>query len=219
MSLIKLGGADIVMASTSYGGSSELTDLLVGRTECLRKTTFDITGKNDLVEAVAIALRKLEADPTSLKKRVMVFIEIPTNPDMKVPDVKQIAELLVTFRETMKAKAKQFEDIIFMVDATFAPASESMKKIKEVPSAADLTTMTFISMSKSVSRGVTCAGTIIAGPNQSSCELLNEVKYTAKMFGTGATADQMKILSKEHVGVEKRCLDAYECARTVGDAL
>jgi len=79
--------------------------------------------------------------------------------------------------------------------------------------------MTFISMSKSVSRGITCAGTIIAGPSVSSCELLTEVKASAKMFGTGATADQMKILSKEHIGVEKRCKDAYDCAKTVGDAL
>lgn len=58
-----------------------------------------------------------------------------------------------------------------MVDATFAPASESMKKIQDV--AQDLTTMTFISMSKSVSRGITCAGTIIAGPSKSSCLLLD----------------------------------------------
>jgi len=58
-----------------------------------------------------------------------------------------------------------------MVDATFAPSSQSMKKIKDV--AYDLTTMTFISMSKSVSRGITCAGTIIAGPSESSCKLLD----------------------------------------------
>jgi len=82
------------MASTSYGGSSELTDLLVNRTKNLRKTTFDITGKNDLVEAVTKALTMLEADEKSLRKRVCVFIEIPTNPDMKVPDVNKLAQVL-----------------------------------------------------------------------------------------------------------------------------
>jgi cysteine synthase A len=184
MSLIRMGGGDIVMASTSYGGSSELTDLLVNRTKNLRKTTFDITGKNDLVEAVTNALKKLEDDEKSLRKRVCVFIEIPTNPDMKVPDVNKLAQVLEKFKESMKAKCSQFEDLFLMVDATFAPASQCMRQVKEV--APELTTMTFISMSKSVSRGVTCAGTIIAGPSQSSCDLLNEVKATASMLDTGA---------------------------------
>ena len=89
MSLIKMGGGvDIVMASTAYGGSSELTDLLNGRTKDIRKTTYDITGKNPLVESIEKALKTLEADPSSIRKRVCVFTEIPTNPDMKVPDVK-----------------------------------------------------------------------------------------------------------------------------------
>lgn len=29
----------------------------------------------------------------------------------------------------------------------------------------------------------------------------------------------MKILSEQHIGVEKRCKDAYEVAKSVGDAL
>jgi cystathionine beta-lyase/cystathionine gamma-synthase len=105
MSLIRLGGGDIVMASTSYGGSSELTDLLVNRTGCMRKTTFDITGTNPLVPAIEIALKKIASEPEKLKSRVMVFVEIPTNPDMKVPDVKQIAEVLLRFKADMKVKA------------------------------------------------------------------------------------------------------------------
>lgn len=115
------------MASTSYGGSSELTDLLVNRTKNLRKTTFDITGKNDLVEAVTNALKTLEADPSTLRKRVCVFIEIPTNPDMKVPDVTKLATVLEKFKLSMKAKCSNFEDLFLMVDATFAPASQSMR--------------------------------------------------------------------------------------------
>ena len=36
------GGADILMCSTAYGGSSQLTDLLTSRTSKLNKHTFDI---------------------------------------------------------------------------------------------------------------------------------------------------------------------------------
>jgi cysteine synthase A len=91
MSLIHLGGSDIVMASTAYGGSSELTDLLEKRTGNLSKTTFDITGNNPLVPSIKKALDKLAENPEKLKPRTMVFVEIPTNPDMKVPDVVEIA--------------------------------------------------------------------------------------------------------------------------------
>jgi len=49
-----------------------------------------------------------------------------------------------------------------------------MKKIESV--APNLSTMTFISMSKSVSRGMTTAGAIIAGPSQASCTLLEKIR-------------------------------------------
>jgi hypothetical protein len=50
--LISNGGADILMASTAYGGSSELTDILTARTDKFRKHKFDITGKNKVTDAI-----------------------------------------------------------------------------------------------------------------------------------------------------------------------
>jgi len=52
ISLIKNGGADILMSSTAYGGSSQLTDLMVERSDKFKKHKFDITGKNKLEEAI-----------------------------------------------------------------------------------------------------------------------------------------------------------------------
>ncbi len=40
------------MASTAYGGSSELTDILTARTDKFRKHKFDITGKNKVTDAI-----------------------------------------------------------------------------------------------------------------------------------------------------------------------
>lgn len=48
LSLVAQGGADILMASTAYGGSSELTDLIDKRCSIFNKHKFDITGKNHL---------------------------------------------------------------------------------------------------------------------------------------------------------------------------
>ena len=62
-----------------------------------------------------------------------------------------------------------------------------MKKIGLV--APDLTTLTFISMSKSVSRGLTTAGALIAGPTPRAQDLLKKIKQTAKLLDTEAKPD------------------------------
>ena len=82
---MRVPGADVLMASTAYGGSSELTDIC-NRAPCFAKHTFDITGRRDISAAIQAALGLL-ADPANaaeLKPTTVLFVEIPTNPDMKV---------------------------------------------------------------------------------------------------------------------------------------
>merc|ERR1711957_1009135 len=75
--------------------------------------------------------------------------------------------------------------------------------------AADLTTMNFISMSKSVSRGITCAGTIIAGPSDSSRWWLEEMRKIAKMLDTTATKASMDALCAAVKEVTKKDMDIH----------
>jgi len=79
--------------------------------------------------------------------------------------------------------------------------------------------MTFISMSKSVSRGLTTAGAIVAGPSKRAQALLEKIRATATMLDTTALPDQMLTLSIAHVGVEERCAKAYKVAVAAGNAL
>ena len=51
--------------------------------------------------------------------------------------------------------------LYLFIDTTFAPSSKIFSRIKE--SAPELNTLVFISLSKSVSRGLTKAGTVISG--------------------------------------------------------
>ena len=44
MALLKQKGCDLLMCSTAYGGSSQLTDLIAQRTPTFSKSTFDIQG-------------------------------------------------------------------------------------------------------------------------------------------------------------------------------
>jgi cystathionine beta-lyase/cystathionine gamma-synthase len=211
MSLIAEGGVDVLMASTSYGGSSELTDILSTRTDKFHKSTFDITGNNDISTAIQTGLRTLAADPTRLQPTTLLFVEIPTNPDMKIPDMETLAAMLVEYGKTTG------KEVVLMVDATFAPGSQVMRKISAIEPS--LTTMVFISLSKSVSRGLTTGGTIVAGPSARSAELLEVVRATSLMLDTHARPDQLYFLARNHAGVEERCGNAYMVARAVGDAL
>ncbi|KAJ3011155.1 UNVERIFIED_CONTAM: hypothetical protein HDU68_001808 [Siphonaria sp. JEL0065] len=207
-------GGDILMASTAYGGSSQLTDIFASRStpsSLFTKSTFDITGKNDIQVAIKLSLDGLAARKTKAPTTV-VFVEIPTNPDMKVPDLKELATILKGYQESSG------KSVLLVLDTTFAPCSGVLGKIAEI--APDLTTMVFISMSKSVSRGHTTAGAIVANSSSPKSRiLLNKIRSISILLDTTAKKDQLWRLTQNHVGVESRCDKAYIVAYAVGEAL
>jgi cysteine synthase A len=212
LSLIQRGGADVMMCSTAYGGSSQLTDLLQSKVPKFKKHTFDIQGLGaNIVERINGRLEDLAAKPNELMPTTVVIIEIPTNPDMKVPDMKSVAEMLSAY------KAKTGKNVVLLIDSTFAPGSKVMQKLKD--HAPELTVMTWISLSKSVSRGLTTGGAIIANHTDEAALLLRAVGEMAKMLDTRAKADQMLLLTENHKSVEDRCQKAYAVAVEAGDAL
>lgn len=209
--LVGEGGADIVMGSTAYGGSSELTDVVNSRAHAFAKYTFDITGTNPISPAIQKALDNLADNVEKKHPTTVLMVEIPTNPDMKVPKMEELAAILDNYQKKTQKK------VLLLVDTTFAPGSKVFHKIQSV--APHLTTMVFISLSKSVSRGRTTAGTLVAGPSPEACDLLEKCRASARMMDTTSRGDQLYILTENHVGVAERCEQAYNNARTVGDSL
>eukprot|EP01127_Copromyxa_protea_P015592 TRINITY_DN4503_c0_g1_i2.p1 TRINITY_DN4503_c0_g1~~TRINITY_DN4503_c0_g1_i2.p1 ORF type:complete len:612 (-),score=185.65 TRINITY_DN4503_c0_g1_i2:53-1888(-) len=203
IALAKKGGADILMCSTAYGGSSQLLDLLSGKGNLLKKHTFHIQGEVKMVDGISEALNKLAESPNLLPNTIL-FIEIPTNPDMKVPVVGQITDLLE------KYQTKTGKNVFLVVDTTFAPNSQVLKKIKDV--APELPAFAYISLSKSVSGGFTTGGTLVANHTPASISLLEEVRTIANHLDTTAKPDQLQILVDHHIGVEDRLQSAYENA-------
>ena len=89
------------MASTAYGGSSELVDILVARSGALRKHTFDVFGEVAMVASIEASLRMLEESSEASSEAgdgggppaTVLFVEVPTNPDMKVPDLGHVTAM------------------------------------------------------------------------------------------------------------------------------
>lgn len=211
VSLVTKGGADILMCSTAYGGSSQLMDLMNKASGLINKHRFHIQGTASIVKGIQTALDELAADPSKLLPRTVLFVEIPTNPDMKVPDMPTIVEML------KKYKATTGKEVLLLIDSTFAPGSRVLDTLKKLSE--ELAVIVFISLSKSVSRGVTTAGVLVANHTEEAKDLINVVRETSQMLDTAAKKDQVKFLTENHKGVEDRCERGYAVARAVGDAL
>ena len=219
--LARAGGAELIMCSTCYGGSSQLTDLLTERCpDQLRKHTFGVQGDADIVKALKGALDMVNGLPLEAeaqrKKKTVLFIECPTNPNMKVPDMDALADMIESYVNAAGA-GRCMDDFLLMIDATFAPGSKVMEKLeKRLPA---LPMMVFISMSKSVSRGMTTGGALIANGNAFARSLLADAGAIGKSLDTTFKLDQGQFLVDNHTGVEERCFSAHGIASQIGETL
>jgi hypothetical protein len=240
LALLSTGGAEIVMCSTAYGGSSQLTDLLCARSQAcapvvaeeeratpapalLRKHTFAIQGDADVTASIGAALTALgEAhglpeSVSTLMPTVVLFVETPTNPDMKVPDLHGLVRSIAAFQTAYRYRGAFTPRVLLLLDATLAPCSRPLEKLREL--APTLPAMVFLSLSKSVSRGLTTAGCLVPNTTKQAQDLMGRVAATAATLDTGARPDQQRRLVDHHEGVEARCERAYGVAVAVGAEL
>eukprot|EP00931_Biecheleriopsis_adriatica_P101132 TRINITY_DN76342_c0_g1_i1.p1 TRINITY_DN76342_c0_g1~~TRINITY_DN76342_c0_g1_i1.p1 ORF type:complete len:636 (-),score=106.32 TRINITY_DN76342_c0_g1_i1:182-2089(-) len=211
VTLIARGGADVLMCSTAYGGTVQMTDIFDKTETKFRKHDFHIQGADAKIgDSIQRELKRL-AGREDLLPLTVVFLEIPTNPDMKVPDLPFLVSLC---EEHKRATGKQ---VMLLVDSTFAPGSKIMRQLRDLSE--ELCVMVFISLSKSVSRGLTTAGTVIANHTQAAKDILHGIGDTCKMLDTEAKPDQLMRLVEHHARVEDRCRHAYRVAETVGEHL
>lgn len=203
------------MASTAYGGSSQLTDLYTNKSSTyspmLQKHKFHIQGDANILDGIKNSLDSLIAQKANLFPTTVLFIEIPTNPDMKVPVIEQLAIALMDY-ERVSGK-----NVLLLVDTTFAPGSKVIGKLKRL--LPGLNVMVFISLSKSVSRGLTTAGALVSNHTTAGKELIQAVGEISTLLDTGAKPDQIHILCMHHKNVEERCFKAYNVALNAGKVL
>jgi len=213
-SMVERGGSDVLMCSTSYGGSSELTKMwgrsdATFRVEKIQKHDFHIQGDTDLISSVRTEMNKLAKNAVNTHPNLVLFVEIPTNPDMKVPDMGELAAVCVAHRQ------RTGKNVILVIDTTFAPGSRVMEQLR--CHSEDLPVLCFISMSKSVSRGLTTAGAIVANHTAEAKAILSGANDACNMLDIVAKPDQMQHLVENHMGVVARCQQAYKIASEVGE--
>jgi cysteine synthase A len=204
-SLIGMGGADVVVASTGYGGSDKLASILEDRCVGFKKHSYDIQGQIDVSQSIISKLDELIAIKQSLNPTTVILIEIPTNPDMKVP---RLPELVSHCQHYQTQTGNQ---LILLIDTTFCPNSQIIRQFQEID--ASLSVMVFLSLSKSLSGGRTTGGALVANHTTLSQKILENAHNMAALFDTYAKCDQIKILDEKHSGVEERIEQAYVHAK------
>jgi cysteine synthase A len=141
----------------------------------------------------------------------MLMVEVPTNPDMKVPDLTDVV------RELRSYVQKTGKRVLLLLDVTFAPNAQVLGQCQKMD--ADLPVMAFISLSKSVSRGYTTAGTMVANHTQTAIDIIHGVHAAGATLDTCAKDDQLRLLCDNHRGVEERNDNAYNVAKAAGKVL
>lgn len=64
------------------------------------------------------------SDASDLLATTILFVEIPTNPDMKVPELSHITGLVEDY------KKKTRNDVVLVVDTTFSPHSQVLMEFQ-----------------------------------------------------------------------------------------
>jgi len=211
ITLAQRGGTDVVMASTAYGGSSEVTDIVAACAPTrLRKHTFDLQGNAQIDQSIRGALHGL-ASAEHLLPMVALFVEVPSNPDQKVVDLEALAASVTEFQ------LRTYQKVIVILDTTFAPGSGVLRKLRQL--APKIPAIAFTSLSKSISRGMTTAGSLVANHTDVAQALLTDVLKVARALDVVARRDQMMQLVRNHKGVEARCEQAYKVAADLGATL
>jgi len=179
MAALEFGNKDIdvVMCSTAYGGSCQQTDILIERTTRsknvrLEKHKFDIQGNVPVFDALQARLGIMRKR-SKQKKLTIVEIEYPTNPDMKDCDLKKLKNELISYRKDTGS------EVVLILDTTFSPPSAAAQGFGN-----DIPVLVWTSLSKSVSGGLTTAGSLCANSTKISQELLRRSHDHLALFDT-----------------------------------
>ncbi|ORY46754.1 hypothetical protein BCR33DRAFT_783237 [Rhizoclosmatium globosum] len=141
----------------------------------------------------------------------VLFVEIPTNPDMKVPDMAVLARHLETYAKTTKSKSSSSST----QPSPRLPSAPKNLRRRSKPHNNGL----HLHVQKRQQRPHNSRNPRRKLNSSPSRALLSKIREIGSLLDTTAKRDQLYRLTSNHIGVETRCLKAYTVAASVGSAL
>lgn len=191
-----------IVPPNCYGGTNDQARRVAACINNVQIVDLLVDGENDMVQSIDTVLSEI-----ALEDAVPYIIaEIPTNPRVEVPNLKDLKAVLTKERKTKTGDIAI--DPVFILDQTFCP---NVPFSGEGEILSHVRTISFTSGSKFPSGGLCTAGYCVG--NNKAESLIEKIEVHLNLCDNEATALQYKILAKQLPSMNQRIKEAYKNTR------
>ncbi|MAY84015.1 MAG: cystathionine beta-synthase [Flavobacteriales bacterium] len=192
-----------IVPPNCYGGTNDQARRVAACLDSVDIMDLPVDGDHDMVKSIDMVLEEAarqDAVP-------YIIAEIPTNPRVEVPNLKELRNALTKSRKT--ANGDTAIDPVFILDQTFCPNVQFLGEGKML---SEVRTISYASGSKFPSGGKCTAGYLVV--NQKANALLEKLEKHLVLCDNEATSQQIEILAEQMPSMIQRIEDAYQNTRS-----
>lgn len=191
-----------IVPPNCYGGTNDQARRVAACIDNVEIVDLPVDGDHDMVQSVDKVLDKVASEDAV----PYIIAEIPTNPRVEVPDLKQLKAALSKERKTSNGATAI--DPVFILDQTFCP---NVHFLGEGEILSTVSSLSYVSGSKFPSGGKCTAGYCVA--NDMTADLMEKIERHLNICDNEATDLQYEILAKQMPSMNQRIKDAYKNTR------
>ena len=191
-----------IVPPNCYGGTNDQARRVAACLNNVEIVDFPVDAGNDMVKSIDRILddmAKQDAVP-------FIIAEIPTNPRVEVPNLKNLRDALSRERSTLSGNTAI--DPVFILDQTFCP---NFHFLGEDDVLSSVKTIAYVSGSKFPSGGLCTAGYCL--PNKSAEITIDKIEKHLVLCDNKATDLQLEILANQLPSMTQRIAAAYKNTR------
>ena len=191
-----------IVPPNCYGGTNDQARRVAACLDNVEILDLPVDGDNDMVKSIDTVLDNVaNADGIPF-----IIAEIPTNPRVEVPNLKDLRAVLSKERKT--SNDTKAIDSVFILDQTFCPNVNFLGNGKTL---SNVRALSYSSGSKFPSGGLCTAGYCVV--NKKAEKLQEKIAFHLDLCDNEATNHQYQILAKQLPSMLQRIADAYKNTR------
>ena len=195
-----------IVPPNCYGGTNDQARRVAACIKNVEVIDLHVDRENDMTQSIDVIL-----DEIAIQNAVpFIIAEIPTNPRVEVPDLKQLKAVLEKKRKTtLNGHAIS---PVFVLDQTFCPNTRFLDSVELF---SKVKAISYVSGSKFPSGGQCTAGYCVG--NKKTISLMLKIDKHLSICDNQATDLQYEILAKQLPSMNQRIFDAYQNTRDFVD--
>ena len=195
-----------IVPPNCYGGTNDQARRVAACIKNVEVIDLPVDRENDMAHSIDVIL-----DEIAIHDAVpFIIAEIPTNPRVEVPDLKQLKTVLEKKRKT--TLSNYAINPVFVLDQTFCPNTPFLDSVEIF---SKVKAISYVSGSKFPSGGQCTAGYCVG--NEKTNSLMVKIDKHLSICDNQATDLQYAILAKQLPSMNQRIFDAYQNTRDFVD--